>query len=188
MVFSIGQNFFKDLLKSSDKVTHNDQTATEQTYLKQKRLNDYWVNNDLPVLLKSKKYGGITDLLGESEPLGGHINLHMRGARNAPGIHDNGCPSEYPFWKTPMHKTPMHKTPIQVTPKNIKNENITTDHVEKFKNITPDNIEHFQSSPKNNVEKFENTTTTNYCFLPILIIMLLFLIIMVYFYIKSINK
>ena len=51
MTFSVGQNFFNDLLQSSDKRTHNDKKAIEQTYLKQKRLNDFWVNNDIPVLV-----------------------------------------------------------------------------------------------------------------------------------------
>ena len=98
MAFSIGQNFFNDLLKSSDKTTINSDNAINETYLKQKRLNDFWVNNDIPVLLKSKKFSGMKDFNGESEPLGGHINWSRDGARNAPGSCKNGCCSEYPFW------------------------------------------------------------------------------------------
>ena len=98
MTFSIGQNFFNNLLESSDNTNFNDKKAIEQTYLKQKRLNDFWVNNDIPVLLKSQKFGGMVDLLGNKEPLGGHINLLRCGTRNAPGSCINGCPDEYPFW------------------------------------------------------------------------------------------
>jgi len=100
MTFSIGQNFFNDLLESSDKRTHNDQKAISLTYEKQRRLNDYWVNNDKIVLLKSKQFSGMPDLQGNAEPLGGSINWQLCGARNAPGSCINGCPDEYPFWGT----------------------------------------------------------------------------------------
>lgn len=100
MTFSIGQNFFNDLLKSSDKRTHNDQKAISQTYHLQERLNYFWKNNDKPVLLQSQKYSGMSDLAGKSEPLGGHINWHQCGITNAPGSCTNGCPDEYPFWGT----------------------------------------------------------------------------------------
>ena len=42
----------------------------------------------------------MVDLLGNTEPLGGHINLQRCGARNAPGTCKHGCPDEYPFWGT----------------------------------------------------------------------------------------
>ena len=100
MTFSIGQNFFNDLLKSADNRTRNDQKAIKQTYDLQQRLNDYWKNNDKPVLLKSKELGGMTDLLGYSEPLGGHINWQRCGITNEPGSCVNGCPDEYQFWET----------------------------------------------------------------------------------------
>jgi hypothetical protein len=100
MTFSIGQNFFNDLLKSSDKRTHNDQKAIEQTAQLQQRLNDFWKNNNKPVLLKSKKVSGMRDLLGNSEPLGGHINWQLCGITNLPHSCKDGCPDEYPFWGT----------------------------------------------------------------------------------------
>ena len=133
MTFSIGQNFFNDLLESSDKRTNNDQKAIEQTYLKQKRLNDFWVNNDIPVLLKSKEFGGMVDLLGKPEPLGGHINNLRCGARNAPGSCVNGCPDEYPFWGTTKENKLDKK-------ENLENVNEAIEQPEIIENFTVDNV------------------------------------------------
>ena len=139
MTFSIGQNFFNELLESSDKITHNDQKAIEQTYLKQKRLNDFWVNNDIPVLLKSREFGGMVDLLGKPEPLGGDINWQRCGARNALGSCIHGCPDEYPFWGTTKENKKENKE--------HKKEN-KEDKKENFENINeaveqPEIIEKF---------------------------------------------
>jgi len=137
MTFSIGQNFFNDLLESSDKRTHNDQKAIEQTYLLQKRLNDFWVNNDIPVLLKSKEFGGMVDLLDNPEPLGGHINWQRCGARNAPGSCKHGCPDEYQFWGT----TKENKSEIKIDKKeNFENINEVVEQPEIIENFTVDNV------------------------------------------------
>ena len=133
MTFSIGQNFFNDLLESSDKRTHNDQKAIEQTYLKQKRLNDFWVNNDIPVLLKSKEFGGMVDLLGKPEPLGGHINWQRCGARNAPGSCIHGCPDEYPFWGTTKENKEDKK-------ENFENINEAVEQPEIIEKFTVDDV------------------------------------------------
>lgn len=133
MTFSIGQNFFNDLLESSDKITNNDQKAISLTYEKQKRLNDFWVNNDIPVLLKSKEFGGMVDLLGKPEPLGGHINNLICGARNAPGSCINGCPDEYPFWGTTKENKQDQK-------ENFENINEAIEQPEIIENFTVDNV------------------------------------------------
>ena len=133
MTFSIGQNFFNDLLESSDKRTHNDQKAIEQTYLKQKRLNDFWVNNDIPVLLKSKEFGGMVDLLGNTEPLGGHINWLRCGARNAPHSCENGCPDEYLFWGTTKENKQDHK-------ENFENINEAVEQPEIIEKFTVNDV------------------------------------------------
>ena len=133
MTFSIGQNFFNDLLESSDKRTHNDQKAIEQTYLKQKRLNDFWVNNDIPVLLNSKEFGGMHDLFGKPEPLGGHINWFRCGARNAPGSCIHGCPNEYPFWGTTKENKQDQK-------ENFENINETVEQPEIIEKFTVDEV------------------------------------------------
>lgn len=127
MTFSIGQNFFNDLLESSDKTNYDDKKAIEQTYLKQKRLNDFWVNNDIPVLLKSQEFGGMVDLLGNKEPLGGHINLLRCGTRNAPDSCVNGCPDEYPFWKETKQNKKENINETIEEPKII--ENFTIDEI-----------------------------------------------------------
>lgn len=158
MTFSIGQNFFNDLLESSDKTTHNDQKAIEQTYLLQKRLNDFWVNNDIPVLLKSKEFGGMVDLLGNAEPSGGHINWQRCGARNAPGSCKYGCPDEYAFWGTPKENKPQDKKQDKKQDKPHKKEN--------FENINnkvieqPEIIERFTVDDViGHKENFSGTTT-----------------------------
>jgi len=133
MTFSIGQNFFNDLLESSDKRTHNDQKAIEQTYLKQKRLNDFWVNNDIPVLLKSKEFGGMHDMFGKPEPLGGHINWLRCGARNAPGSCIHGCPDEYPFWGTTKENKQDQK-------ENFENINEAVEQPEIIEKFTVDDV------------------------------------------------
>ena len=103
MTFSLGQDFFNELLKSSDKRTHNDEKAISQTYHLQERLNYFWKNNDKPVLLQSQKYSGMSDLAGKSEPLGGQINWQQCGITNAPGSCTGGCSDEYPFWGPVTH-------------------------------------------------------------------------------------
>lgn len=133
MTFSIGQNFFNDLLESSDKRTHNDQNAISLTYEKQKRLNNFWINNDIPVLLKSKQFAGMVDLLGNTEPLGGHINLQRCGARNAPGTCKHGCPDEYPFWGTTKENNSDKK-------ENFENINEAVEQPEIIEKFTVDEV------------------------------------------------
>lgn len=151
MTFSIGQNFFKDLLESSDKTVNNDKKAIELTYLKQKRLNDFWANNDIPVLLKSKEFGGMVDLLGNSEPLGGHINFQRCGTRNAPGSCVNGCPNEYDFWGISKDNKPEIKTEI----KKPKNNNNIVEQPNVVENFTIDDIidkkEYFSENTSNTI-------------------------------------
>jgi len=133
MTFSIGQNFFKDLLESSDKITHNDQKAISLTYEKQKRLNNFWKNNDIPVLLKSKQFSGMNNVVGDSEPLGGGINWLRCGTDNLPGSCNHGCPDEYPFWGTTKENKHDHK-------ENVENfENINEVQVQE----QPEIIENF---------------------------------------------
>ena len=156
MTFSIGQNFFNDLLESSDKRTHNDQKAIEQTYHLQQRLDRFWKNNDIPVLLKSKQFSGMPDLQGNAEPLGGSINWQLCGIDNAPGSCINGCPDEYPFWGT--------------TKENKK------DQKENFENINeaveqPEIIEKFTVMDKK--ENFSGTTSMTLWIVLIVVLVLL---------------
>ena len=137
MTFSIGQNFFNELLESSDKITHNDKKAIEQTYLKQKRLNDFWVNNDIPVLLKSREFGGMVDLLGKPEPLGGDINWQRCGARNALGSCIHGCPDEYPFWGTTKENKEDKK---ENKKENFENINKAVEQPEIIEKFTVDEV------------------------------------------------
>jgi len=133
MTFSIGQNFFNDLLESSDKRTHNDQKAIEQTYQLQLRLDRFWKNNDKPVLLKSKQHSGMTDLLGNSEPLGGGINWQRCGIDNAPGSCINGCPDEYAFWGTTKENKEDKK-------ENFENINEAVEQPEIIEKFTVDDV------------------------------------------------
>ena len=170
MTFSVGQNFFNDLLQSSDERTHNDQKAIEQTYLKQKRLNDFWVNNDIPVLLKSKEFGGMVDLFGNAEPLGGHINWLRCGARNAPGLGKYCCPDEYPFWGTTTETKPEKK-------ENFENTNKIVEQPEIIEKFTVDNV-------INNKENFSSNNTS----ITFTIILIIALVIGLGVYLYYINK
>lgn len=159
MTFSIGQNFFNDLLESSDKRTHNDQKAIEQTYLKQKRLNDFWVNNDIPVLLKSKEFGGMHDMFGKQEPLGGHINLLRCGARNAPGSCIHGLPDEYPFWGTTKENKQDHK-------ENFENINEAVEQPEIIEKFTVNDV-------IGHKENFMSGETSTIVFIVLIVVFLL---------------
>lgn len=133
MTFSIGQNFYKDLLESSDKRTQNGQMAIIQTVELQQRLNDFWKNNDKPVLLNSQKYAGMTNVVGDSEPLGGSINWTLCGIKNVPGSCKDGCPYEYPFWGTTVGKNPEKK-------ENFENINEVVEQPEIIEKFTMDDI------------------------------------------------
>lgn len=91
MAYSIGENFFKDMLKNTGNGNSND-TA----YQLQARLGIYFKNNGGSTLLKSQKYSGQVGLKGENEPLGGPINLRVSGSGNAPGT--PFLSQEFPFW------------------------------------------------------------------------------------------
>jgi hypothetical protein len=93
MAYSIGQNFFEDILQYSDK---NSKDTTETAYELQARLGIFFKNNGGPTLLKSEKYSGEVGLNGKKEPLGGPINFARNGYGNAPGT--PFLSSEFPFW------------------------------------------------------------------------------------------
>jgi len=84
---SIGQDFQNDLLHYTNTISSNDDNSIEISYELQKRLADYWKNNNLPVLLKSQKFSGEVSLNNKPEPLGGPINWNAES-----------CTDEFPFW------------------------------------------------------------------------------------------
>ena len=84
---SIGQDFQNDLLHYTNNISSNDKNSIETSYELQKRLADFWKNNDLPVLLKSQKFSGEVSLNNKPEPLGGPINLTKEN-----------CTDEFPFF------------------------------------------------------------------------------------------
>ena len=178
MAFSIGQNFFNDLLKTSNNISQDDNSSINLTYLKQKRLNDYWVNNDIPVLLNSEKYSGIKNLLGKDEPLGGTINLQRCGARNAPGICNNGCPNEYPFWGVSENKEQNVKI------KNIDENNVNNVHNNQYHSANKENFTNISNNKENftnisnNKENFTNISNNDNNYIS-LIIFIVFIIILV---------
>ena len=138
MTFSIGQNFFNDLLESSYKRTPDDKKAIEQTYLLQQRLNSFWQNNDIPVLLKSKELGGNVGVHGNQEALGGPINWQRCGSHNAPGSCKHGCPDEYNFWGT-MENNSENKLEKK---ENFENINEVVEQPEIIEEFTNDVITH----------------------------------------------
>ena len=149
MTFSIGQNFFNDLLQTSDKITHNDQKAISLTYDLQTRLAHYFQNNEKVVLLKSEEYCGGIDLFGNCEPLGGSINWLRCGTDNLPSSCKDGCPDEFDFWGMSKESKSKIKPDKKENFENINKvveqpeiiENFTVDdvlgHKENFGDITP---------------------------------------------------
>ena len=118
--FSIGQNFFKDLLQYSDKhVKENEQIST--TVALQARAASYFKNNTYPTLRKSQQYSGMVDNEGKN-PLGGKIDYKLSGTNNIPSI--GICSDEFDFWgKNTVPKPKLHK-----------NVNFTHDIKENFGN------------------------------------------------------
>ena len=143
--FSTGQNFNNELLHYSDKVTDSDEKSLETTYKLQQRLTQFYKNNPGPTLLKSKKFSGMVDLMGNTEPLGGHINPLRNGTDNAPGT--GLFSDEFPFWKLANGKNEQKNAQ-----KNEQKENFQstqgTQGTENFINETlPVIQENFTQSP-----------------------------------------
>lgn len=84
---SIGQDFQNDLLHYTNNISSNDKNSIETSYELQKRLANFWKNNDLPILLQSQKFSGEVSLNNKPEPLGGPINWCYED-----------CTDEFPFW------------------------------------------------------------------------------------------
>lgn len=135
---SIGQDFFKDLLHyTDDKFKGNDNKSIKTNYELQKRLSNFWKNNDKPVLLKSEKYSGEVSLFNNKpEPLGGPINWN------------NNCTDEFPFWSFSKKESLEEEKDI----KNPVNKNL---NIEKKNNIT----EHFTPTIVPIKENFNGNTT-----------------------------
>ena len=162
--FSVGQNFFNTLLDYSDKNTDNDNQAIQQAYQLQKRLDNIWANNNKPVLMHSKKFSGIVNNDGNSEPLGGVIDWNECGSRNLQNC-ENGCPDEFSFWGF------TKDTPVPNTIKPVDESEI----VEKFTNESEDTKEKFTIDNKENLDG--NTTRIIFwVLLPIGILIFLLLI------------
>lgn len=148
-----GQNYFKDLLHYSDDHTLNDNAAIEQNYQLQRRLTDFFANNDKVQLLKSQKYSGEVNLLGDKSPLGGPINWNLNGIRNVPNLNDHGCPSEFLFWNfkkennedTKNSAKSQQQKPLNAVnkPKPIQQKNLV--------NTFTDNNSNNNSNKKNNL-------------------------------------
>lgn len=162
--FSTGQNFNNELLHYSDKVSNSDEKSLETTYKLQQRLTQFYKNNTGPTLLKSKKFSGMVDLMGNTEPLGGHINPLRNGTDNAPGT--GLFSDEFPFWKLSNGKNAQ---------KNEQKENFqSTQSTENFVNETlPVTQEHFTQSPNT-----DSAGTIISVLISLLVIV--FLVIMIY--------
>lgn len=166
--FSTGQNFNNELLHYSNKVTDSDEKSLETTYKLQQRLTQFYKNNPGPTLLKSKKYSGIVNSMGNTEPLGGELKPIRNGTDNAPGT--GLFSDEFPFWKLSNGKNEQKNAQ-----KNEQKETFQgTQGTENFINETlPVTQEHFTQSPSTG-----NANTIISVLISLLIIV--FLIIMIY--------
>ena len=163
--FSTGQNFNNELLGYSDKVSDSDKKSLETTYKLQQRLTQFHKNNAGSTLLKSQEFSGMVDLMGNTEPLGGHINPLRNGTDNAPGT--GLFSDEFPFWKLANGKNEQKNAQ-----KNEQKESFQG--TENFVNETlPVTQEHFTQSPNT-----DSAGTIIYILISLLVIV--FLVIMIY--------
>ena len=177
-----GQNYFKDLLHYSDDHTLNDNAAIQQNYQLQRRLTDFFANNDKVQLLKSQKYSGEVNLLGDKSPLGGPIDWNLNGIRNVPNLNDHGCTSEFPFWS--FNNKEGNNQPLNpINKNNVQKPLEQKKLVEKFR----DNKENFTDNKENFTvfDQKENFDTKNNLWWIILIIVVPILIFIVIYYLSK---
>jgi hypothetical protein len=140
---SFGQNYFKDLLNYSDNKTENDTKAIKQNYQLQRRLTDYFANNDKVQLLKSQKFSGEVNLNGDKTPLGGPIDWNLSGIRNVPS--NKGCTEEFPFWSFNNKEGNKQKLNKVVTSKPIEEQKKSVENFTNNEKFTVFNQkEHFE--------------------------------------------
>lgn len=168
--FSTGQNFNNELLHYSNKVSDSDKKSLETTYKLQQRLTQFYKNNAGSTLLKSQELSGMVDLIGNTEPLGGHINPLRNGTDNVPGT--GLFSDEFPFWKLSNGKNEQKNEQKETFQSTTGIQG--TQGTENFINETlPVTQEHFTQSPNTN-----STGTIIYILISLLIIV--FLVIMIY--------
>ena len=168
MVFahSIGQDFFKDLLHYTNEHTPTDKSSIHINYELQKRLSELNVNNDLPTLLKSKKYSGEVSLTGHKEPLGGPISHKY-----------DKCTDEFPFWSlraTPDGKKDPNMIAVDDNKHNENNNDSNDNNDSDDSNV---HKEHFTQEYFTSKENFDGSNTGT-IFIVIVAIIILLLTIM----------
>ena len=152
MVFSLGQDFYGNLLNFSTENTDNDQDAIKQNLNLQLRLSNFYRNNQFQTLYNSQLYSGEKTYLGQPAALGGPINPNVGGATNIPGL--GIFADEFPFWQMNLDK----RTP---TNPNIMKTDLSKDNLPK---LLP-NESNVQEQPQllekfTNLQKKENFSIT----------------------------
>ena len=148
MVFSLGQDFYGNLLNFSTENTDNDQDAIKQNFKLQLRLSDFFRNNQFQTLYNSQLYSGEKTYLDQPAALGGPINPNVGGATNIPGL--GIFADEFPFWQMNLDK----RTP---TNPNIMKTDLSKDNLPK---LLP-NESNVQEQPQL-LEKFTNFDRKEY--------------------------
>ena len=152
---SKGQDFNNDLLHYTNcNTVNNDNTLNDEKSIKtayelQKRLANFWKNNQLSVLLKSQKYSGEVSYNNEPEPLGGPINSSEEG-------------EEFPFWELESKSSNTNEDKNEDTNEDTnedKNEdtNEDTNEEDKKNNVTNNNVKE-KFSPLDVKEEFNGGT------------------------------
>ena len=162
---SIGQNFFKDLLHYTNDKTQTDKDSIQTDYELQKRLSDFWKNNDKPTLLKSQKYSGEV-LLNKAVPLGGPLNLSEE------------CQDEFPYWSIGGNQT--NSDIINENENENENDN-ENDNSDINNNVNENTKEHFTQNIYGVKENFNGNTTT-----VIIVVILIILLLSIMFFIRKI--
>ena len=158
---SIGQDFFKDLLHYTNDKTQTDQASIQTDYELQKRLSDFWKNNDKPTLLKSQKYSGEV-LLNKTVPLGGPINF------------SDGCLTEFPYWSIGNKQSNPEQANI------INDDGNDNDNNNDNDNEYINTKEHFTQNIANIKENFNGNTN-----IVVIVVILIILLLFVMFFVRK---
>lgn len=169
MSFSIGQNFFKDMLHYTDENSKEDHKV-QNAFALQGRACEYFKNNQYPTLYKSQKFSGNVTIDGKPSALGGQINHNESGSGNVPG--SGICTPEFPFWNF---------TKPDKSNKKEEYKNSYGDESDKFEFY---NKEHFGKSV-NDGNNNKKTNTEMWIIISIIVIVLL---ILSYFFFIRKNK
>ena len=183
MAFSIGQNFFNDLLDYSNNGQSSDNMDTVVAL--QARLSQFYKNNPGQVLTKSMKFSGEENSLGEKVPLGGQIIYSKSNIGNAQG--SNFYSKEFDFWNCEMGKDSENKKELGDTEEDDREKKSDEEYDDENQNlsITEPSFKRNLKLYGHNLERFTDMGGSNR---DMILLMLLIIIVLVAYFAFKYNK